>query len=126
MDKRIFDIGCAKYKIDTEALRVMIEESRESACASGDAQEADNGADRISPSSEQAFLEVMELCKEYSRTQSLDVLVKLRSKLEEVSMKYRSMAMAEEVLTINSCLPYERRIQRETAGIAFLRRNEEE
>ncbi len=55
-------------------------------------------------------MEVMQLYNEYARTENLDVLVRLKDKLEQVSLRYKSVALAEEVLNINSCLPYERRV----------------
>lgn len=106
MDKYIFDIGRARYKISSDALCALMEgrggeEGRPGAAV---AQQ------RVAGDGEGEFEEVMRLYREYARTGSLDALVGLKSRLEEVSARYRSMALAEEVLAINSCLPYERRV----------------
>lgn len=90
MEKYIFDIGRTKYKINTDAFAVLIEEGHREI--------------------ERTFDEVMQLYREYARTGSADVLVSLKCRLEEVSSMYGSVALAEEVLHINSCLPYERRV----------------
>ena len=89
MQKYIFDIGRAKYQLNTEAFSPL--------------RDGGNEVDEV-------FEEVMQLYREYARTGSMDVLVSLKCRLEEVSLRYRSMALAEEVLAINSCLPYERRV----------------
>lgn len=115
MEKYIFDIGCGRYKINTDALHAFLEEAAEEQLkASSGAAPGSPGAataDGCSESEiEHVFEEVMHLYREYARTGSMDVLVSLKCRLEEVSLRYRSVALAEEVLNINSCLPYERRL----------------
>ena len=114
MVKSILEIGNAKYKIDRVALLRFKEEARNNAAADidglGDGTETEQGGDCLDESLERVFNEVMYLYNEYARTESVDVLVGLKRKLEQVSLRYRSVALAEEVLNINSCLPYERRV----------------
>lgn len=113
MVRSILDIGNAKYKIDRLALCRFREEARRNADAGADAGKAEV-CDDVRPSLEESlehvFMEVMQLYNEYARTENLDVLVRLKDKLEQVSLRYKSVALAEEVLNINSCLPYERRV----------------
>lgn len=92
---RILDIGNARYRIDRSALKRFMLEAQESA--------AKESLDAI-------FDEVMGLYGEYAVTGKLDVLMKLKCKLEQVSLRYKSLELAEEVLNINSCLPYEWRV----------------
>ena len=113
MVRSILDIGNAKYKIDRLALCRFREEARRSADAGAEERKTEPCGD-VRPSIEESldcvFMEVMQLYNEYARTESLDVLVRLKDKLEQVSLRYKSVALAEEVLNINSCLPYERRV----------------
>jgi hypothetical protein len=119
MVKRIVDIGNSKYKIDGHALCVFMEEARSNAagnpsladcqaargqCGPGEAKAAADGE------LEHVLAEVILLYNEYSRSESIDVLVRLKLKLEQESSRYRSLALADEVLSINSCLPYELRV----------------
>lgn len=119
MYKRIIDIGNARYRISMDDLSAMMEEAKNGAAVTPTLascpmnqglREVDlakvSGGDEL----EGVFPEVMRLYQEYARSASMDVLVKLRSRLEQVSLRYRSFALAEEVLIINSCLPYERRV----------------
>ncbi|WP_136525812.1 hypothetical protein [Geomonas ferrireducens] len=112
MVRSILDIGNAKYKIDRLALCRFREEARRNADAGADERKAEPRDVRpsIEESLDCVFMEVMQLYNEYARTESLDVLVRLKDKLEQVSLRYKSVALAEEVLNINSCLPYERRV----------------
>lgn len=114
MDKRILDIGCAKYQIDRNALFLFMEEAagnRENPCCGSEEGESDAAANLCADQAvEQIFWEVLELYNEYNETGNLDTLVQLKCRLEEASLRYRSLPLAEEVLSINSCLPYERRI----------------
>lgn len=118
MVKSILGIGNAKYKIDCNALTRFKLEAQQYVVASaalyGDEAEgpSDCGAGTlpVDASLETIFAEVMQLYNEYARSESLDVLVRLKCKLEQVSLRYKSLALAEEVLSINSCLPYERRV----------------
>ncbi|WP_129126390.1 hypothetical protein [Geomonas oryzae] len=112
MVRSILDIGNAKYKIDRLALCRFREEARRNADAGADERKAEpcDARPSIEESLDCVFMEVMQLYNEYARTESLDVLVRLKDKLEQVSLRYKSVALAEEVLNINSCLPYERRV----------------
>lgn len=111
MVRSILDIGNAKYKIDRLALCRFREEARRNADAGADERKAEpHLGTSIEESLDCVFMEVMQLYNEYARTESLDVLVRLKDKLEQVSLRYKSVALAEEVLNINSCLPYERRV----------------
>ena len=114
MDKRILDIGCAKYQIDRNALFRFMEEAagnRENPRCGSEAGESDAAANLCADRAvEGIFWEVLELYNEYNETSSLDTLLQLKCRLEEASLRYRSLPLAEEVLSINSCLPYERRI----------------
>ena len=121
MVKCILDIGNAKYKINRDALSLFIQEAQQQA-ASASASGADGcreqssldceaGSFLVDVALETIFREVMQLYHEYARSESLDVLVRLKSKLEQVSLRYHSLALAEEVMNINSCLPYERRVR---------------
>jgi hypothetical protein len=118
MVRSILEIGNAKYEIDQDALKRFMREARQSAALRG---ELDDGKEKVltysasvSPpaeaSIEAVFDEVLQLYNEYARNDDLDVLMQLKAKLEQVSLRYKSLALAEEVLNINSCLPYERRV----------------
>lgn len=118
MVRSILEIGNAKYEIDQDALKRFMREARQSAALRG---EIDDGKEKVltysasvSPpaeaSIEAVFDEVLQLYNEYARNDDLDVLMQLKAKLEQVSLRYKSLALAEEVLNINSCLPYERRV----------------
>ncbi|GFO66030.1 hypothetical protein M1B72_14075 [Geomonas paludis] len=114
MVRSILEIGNAKYKIDRIALGRFRDEvrqnwSRESAEAAPEA----GGDVTLDESLDAVFLEVMQLYNEYAKSESIDVLLRLKDKLEQVSLRYKSLALAEEVLNINSCLPYERRIPKD-------------
>ena len=124
MDKRILDIGNARYKINRKALCQLMEQVKRNAAtgapdACRGAKEGACNADEekicADESLECIFTEVMLLYNEYARCESMDALIRLKCKLEEVSLRYRSLVLAEEVLNINSCLPYERRIPRDKA-----------
>lgn len=111
MVRSILDIGNAKYKIDRLALCRFREEARRNVDAGADERKAEpHASTSIEETLDCVFMEVMQLYNEYAHTESLDVLVRLKDKLEQVSLRYKSVALAEEVLNINSCLPYERRV----------------
>lgn len=119
MEKVIYDIGNAKYKVNRLELFRMMEEARGNLVGGAPETSHDNGSapdpDTLKGRDDDAalsdsFMDVMRLYNEYARSESLDVLIKLKCLLEEVSTRYKSMALAEEVLTINSCLPYDRRV----------------
>lgn len=120
MVRSILEIGSAKYKIDKYALGRFKEEVLQNVPAVDDEGEAvaetSGCSGSLDESLEQVFAEVMQLYNEYARSESIDVLLRLKDKLEQVSMRYKSMALAEEVLNINSCLPYERRIPADSHG----------
>jgi len=115
--KCILDIGNAKYKIDKNSLNLFMQEVRGTDFAPYPDSSLDQGSlddaicDRFAQGAPgRIFREIMQLYNEYARTENLDVLVKLKVKLEQASSRYKSLVLAEEVLTINSCLPYERRV----------------
>ncbi|MBU5636963.1 hypothetical protein KOM00_09470 [Geomonas sp. Red69] len=112
MVRSILEIGNAKYKIDRLILGRFKEEVRQH-WTKGDAgveAPVPGPAPSLDESLELVFKEVMQLYNEYAKTESIDVLLRLKDKLEQVSLRYKSLALAEEVLNINSCLPYERRV----------------
>lgn len=119
MVKCILDIGNAKYKINRDALSLFIQEAQQQGASPSDADgcreqgspECEAGSFLVDAALESIFKEVMQLYHEYARSESLDVLVRLKCKLEQVSLRYHSLALAEEVMNINSCLPYERRVR---------------
>ncbi|HBA89060.1 MAG TPA: hypothetical protein DCZ75_14080 [Geobacter sp.] len=114
MVRHILDIGNSKYKLNKDALCEFLLEARHQNEASRFINGHDFGSmecESVSDSLDLVFREVMQLYNEYATTESLDALMKLKNKLEHVSSRYRSLALAEEVMNINSCLPYERRVQ---------------
>lgn len=118
MVRSILEIGNAKYEIDLDALKRFMREARQSAALRGDLEDGKEKvltysgcvAPPVEASIEEVFDEVLQLYNEYARNDDLDVLMQLKSKLEQVSLRYKSVVLAEEVLNINSCLPYERRV----------------
>lgn len=111
MDKRIFDIGHARYKLNVEAFSDLLGEKLPvQECSSRLGTQATGSESCCDPELEAVFNQVMQLYREYARTGSMDLLVRLKCRLEEVSLRYRSVPLAEEVLQINSCLSYERRV----------------
>ncbi|QWV94907.1 hypothetical protein KP004_06935 [Geomonas oryzisoli] len=116
MVRSILEIGNAKYKIDRIALGRFKDEVRENwnQESAGAAEQETGRALTLDESLDAVFLEVMQLYNEYAKTESIDVLLRLKDKLEQVSLRYKSLALAEEVLNINSCLPYERRIPKDS------------
>lgn len=125
MEKSIFDIGRVRYKINMDAFSNLMEQVSGESSDHKPPTSADAGRDPIDAASanlgdhreiEGLFDDVMQLYREYARTGSMDVLVTLKCLLEEVSLRYRSVALAEEVLNINSCLPYERRVPCNSCG----------
>jgi hypothetical protein len=115
MIRRILEIGRGRYKFNNKTLDDFIEESRHRRLAGGrqDAgfpstpDSAGEPDDRELP---QVFEEVMTLYHDYQQCESIELLVKLKFRLQEVSIRYQSHVLASEVLNINSCLPYERRV----------------
>jgi len=116
MVKCILDIGNAKYKLNRNALSLFMQEAQQHDAASPGSDDDEDQGSRycetpfLDASLERVFNEVMQLYKEYAISESLDVLIRLKYRLEQVSLRYRSLALAEEVMNINSCLPYERRV----------------
>ncbi len=119
MVKSILAIGNAKYEIDRNALTRFMREAQQSAVTHGVHEKGEHrGPDGGEAAAffadepiEGLFAEVMQLYNEYATSEHLDVLIRLKCKLEQVSLRYRSHALAEEVLNINSCLPYEWRVR---------------
>ena len=119
MVKSIIEIGNARYEIDRNALRLFMREAQESAAMQGvpgvGEQQSQDGSETAAFSADEPieiiFNRVMQLYNEYTISGSLDVLIELKCMLEQVSLKYKSLALAEEVLNINSCLPYEWRVR---------------
>ena len=119
MVKSIIEIGNARYEIDRNALRLFMREAQESAAMQGvpgiGEQQSRDGGETAAFSADEpieiTFNRVMQLYNEYTISGSLDVLIELKCTLEQVSSKYKSLALAEEVLNINSCLPYEWRVR---------------
>lgn len=111
MVRSILEIGNAKYRIDRGTLRRFMREARQSTWPrEGSGEVCDAAAAPCGESLEQVFNEVMGLYNEYAVTGRMEALMKLKSKLEQVSLRYKSLTLAEEVLNINSCLPYEWRV----------------
>ncbi|ACH39774.1 hypothetical protein Gbem_2770 [Citrifermentans bemidjiense Bem] len=118
MVRTILEIGNAKYEINCDALKRFMREARQSAVLRGELEDdkekvltyAAGAKAPVEASIDMVFDEVLQLYNEYARTEDLVVLVQLKSKLEQVSLRYKSLALAEEVLNINSCLPYELRV----------------
>ena len=112
MVRHIYDIGSGRYKFDKATLDSFIEESRnrpplpESAGASGANPLAGMGEQEM----QGIFAEVMALYHDYQKFERVDLLLRLKCRLEEFSIRYKSHVLATEVLNINSCLPYEQRI----------------
>ena len=119
MVKSILEIGNARYEIDRDALRRFMREAQQSAAMQGvpdiGEQQSPDGREAEAFSADESidtiFIKVMQLYNEYAMSGSLDALIKLKCKLEQVSARYKSFALAEEVLNINSCLPYEWRVR---------------
>jgi len=121
MERRVFEIGRGiieigrgGYKFDRKTLNAFIEESNNRApardqgaglSASGDRANAQNDKEF-----QQVFGEFMVLYHDYMRCESVDLLVRLKRSLEEISIRYQSHVLAAEVLNINCCLPYECRV----------------
>jgi len=113
MEQNIFDIGSGRYIFDAKTLEAFIEEARNRSSESGEKAllEISDLADVPSDWEMQCiFEEVMALYHDFIQCQRVELLVRLKCRLEEVSIRYKSHVLAEEVLTINSCLPYEQRI----------------
>jgi len=110
MEKNIFDIGSGRYTFDSNTLDSFIEEAKNRGCEF-DLLDAAGTADVPNQLEiERIFAEVRSLYQEYMQCQRVEPLVRLKCRLEEVSIRFNSHVLAEEVLTINSCLPYELRI----------------
>jgi hypothetical protein len=115
MARHIFEIGSGRYRFDIKTLDSFIDEARNSPAAhqSVGAPGTGRSPDALSDQEVQViFDEVMSLYNDYTRCQSVDLLVRLKCRLEEFSIRYKSHVLAAEVLNINSCLPYEQRIPR--------------
>ena len=107
----IFDIGSGRYKFDRTTLNSFIEESRNRQPRSESAGVPVASADPWNDREMQCiFEEVMSLYQDYTVCQSVELLLKLKCRLEEFSIRYGSHVLAAEVLNINRCLPYEHRV----------------
>lgn len=111
MVRHICDIGRGRYIFDKSTLNSFREEAKAQPTP-GDPPEFTDAPVANGPDDEMLviFEEVMALYHNYMRCQSVDLLVKLKCRLEQVSIRYNSHVLAAEVLNINSCLPYELRI----------------
>jgi len=110
MQRHIFGIGSGTYQFDRATLDSFIEEARN---RSTGAQAGESCTAALTPSEQETqsvFEEIMSLYQDYQRCGSLELLLKLKGRLEEFSIRYHSHVLAAEVLNINSCLPYEQRI----------------
>lgn len=113
MERNIFDIGSGKYIFDAKTLESFIEEAKNRSHGAGENGLPESFDPAEVPSDWEmqcVFDEVMALYHDFMLCQSVELLVRLKCRLEEVSIRYKSHILAEEVLTINSCLPYEQRI----------------
>jgi hypothetical protein len=118
MVRDIWDIGSGRYLFDRQTLHSFLEEAKNRPSL-GCSENADtvHGAsdhDELDELDEQEmqrmFDEVMSLYLGYLRCQKVEMLVRLKDRLEQYSIQYHSHVLAEEVLNINSCLPYEHRV----------------
>jgi len=110
MKKNIFDIGSGRYTFDANTLDSFIEEAKKRNSEFGLSEAIGPGDVPNELEIESILAEVMSLYQDYMQCQSVELLVTLKCRLEEVSVRFKSHVLAEEVLTINSCLPYEQRI----------------
>jgi hypothetical protein len=110
MDKNIFDIGSGRYTFDTNTLDSFIEEAKNRTTESGPPEAAGTINVLSEMEIDSILAEVVSLYQDYMQCQRVELLVRLKCRLEEVSIRFNSHVLAEEVLTINSCLPYEQRI----------------
>lgn len=114
MVKNIFDIGSGRYQFDKKTLNSFLEESRNRPLPPEAAEDpgAGRAAGQLSDREQQGFFEeVMALYHDYMICQNVEVLLRLKLKLEEFSVRCNSHVLAAEVLNINSCLPYELRLR---------------
>ena len=113
MVRHILDIGSGRYEFDKKTLDSFIEEARNRPTEGGIAgvpEVAGSAGDPNGTEMQCIFDEVMALYHDYMKYQNVELLVRLKCRLEEVSIRYHSHVLAAEVLTINSCLPYEHRV----------------
>lgn len=116
MVNSILKIGHCKYRLDKTVLNRCMRKAGQGFTVGTDPQKAEAGT-HPGATPDLLFNEIMALYNEYARSESLDVLVRLKCKLEQACVMYGSHELAEEVLSINSCLPYERRVPA-NAGIS--------
>ena len=113
MVRHICDIGRGRYIFDKSTLHSFLEEAKAQPTPNDPLEFTDAVQVANGPDADEMLLifeEVMALYHDYMRCQSVDLLVKLKCRLEQVSIRYHSHVLAAEVLNINSCLPYELRI----------------
>jgi len=121
MERRVFEIGRGiieigrgGYKFNRKTLNAFIEEAnnrppaREQDAGFSAAVARANAPD--DKEFQQVFAEFMVLYHDYMKCESVDLLVRLKRSLEEISIRYQSHVLAAEVLNINCCLPYECRV----------------
>jgi len=117
METRIFEIGRGRYSISRSLLGSFLMESKKRV-SEGEPHDGpfraagDRAGEPCDRELRRIFEEVMELYDDYMRFESVDLLLRLKCRLQEVSVRYSSHVLASEVLAINSCLPYESRIPR--------------
>jgi hypothetical protein len=113
MVRHIYGIGSGRYSFDKFTFNSFIAESRNRPLTRGQGAAPEAGEGAAEPGdldAERIFEEVMSLYHDYARCQSVELLLKLKCRLQEFSIRYNSHVLAAEVLNINSCLPYEQRI----------------
>jgi hypothetical protein len=113
MQRNLFGIGNGRYEFDRQTLDNFIEEAKNRAgLTAGEQGAAATTAGCADWETRYVYEEILGLYREYQRGQSLDLLIRLKCRLQEISVRYGSHVLAAEVLNINSCLPYEKRFSR--------------
>jgi hypothetical protein len=117
MQRNLFGIGNGRYEFNRQTLDNFIEEARRR--ASSHYAEVDSAETANPPvcgdwETRYVYEEILGMYREYQKCQSLDLLVRLKCRLQEISVRYGSHVLAAEVININSCLPYEKRISHPT------------
>jgi hypothetical protein len=113
MQRNLFGIGNGRYEFNRQTLDNFIEEARKRASLHS---EGNDPVDAVNApvcgdwETRYVYEEILGMYREYQKCQSLDLLVRLKCRLQEISVRYGSHVLAAEVLNINSCLPYEKRI----------------
>jgi hypothetical protein len=113
MQRNLFGIGNGRYEFNRQTLDNFIEEARRN-CSHSEGSQAGNAPGCGDWETRYVYEEILGLYREYQKCQSLDLLVRLKCRLQEISIRYGSHVLAAEVININSCLPYEARISHPT------------